>query len=279
MPQATQSIESVRDFWQRNPLFSGESKFKPGTKEFFEDHSRVYYEDIFVNRTPEKFLPAHVELAKVLDLGCGVGFWTIEIQKLRTCKEFYSADLTQTALDITEKRLAAYGLKSNLSLQNAEKMTFADNFFNHVNCQGVIHHTPDTDAAIKEIARVLKPGGTACISVYYKNIFVRNWSRISLVGKLLSKLGAGLKGRGREGIFSISDPDEVIRLYDGTGNPIGKSYSRKQIIDMVSPYFEVQQVFKYFFPLRALPVKLPKLMHRFLSDNFGFMIHLNLRKK
>jgi ubiquinone/menaquinone biosynthesis C-methylase UbiE len=273
-------LEEVKEFWENNPLFSGESDHPPGSKEFFEEHKETYYDDVFAGEFKrEKFIPDSVKDAIVLDLGCGVGFWTIEIQQTYPSRVFYSGDLTQTALDITQKRLETYALSAELSLQNAESMTYEDNFFDHVNCQGVIHHTPDTDATIREISRVLKPGGTASISVYYKNFFIRNWKFFSWFGRLLHKRGAKLKGRGRDSIFNQSNTDEITRLYDGDKNPIGKSYTRKQIIAMVAPYFHVEKTFLYFFPARSLPFRVPKWLHRFLDRNFGFMIHLNLVKK
>ena len=77
---STKNIDDVRDFWENNPLFSGESEYEVGSKEFFEDHRRVYIDDVFAKEFPENlFIPKLKEEAKVLDLGCGVGFWTIEM--------------------------------------------------------------------------------------------------------------------------------------------------------------------------------------------------------
>ena len=274
------SIEDVKNFWENNPLFSGESNFKTGTKEFFDEHRKVYFEDCFANSFDEKqLIPKLKENAKVLDLGCGIGFWTIEMLQRGKYKNMYSADLTQTALDNTKKRLEIYGLKSNLSIQNAENMTYDDDFFDHINCQGVIHHTPDTEKTVQEMARVLKNDGTAYISIYYKNIFLRNWRNIKFIGKILSIFGAKLKGRGRENIFSKNDVNEITRLYDGENNPIGKAYSKQEALDLVEKYFYVDDVFLHFFPARSLPFKIPKFLHKLLSKNMGFLIYLNLRKK
>ena len=183
----TKSVEDVREFWGNNPLFSGESKFEPGSKEFFEEHTKVYYEDVFAGSFPEKlYIPKLSDGNKVLDLGCGVGFWVIEILKRNPGIEMYAADLTKNALEITRRRLEQFGLNAELDQQNAEHLEYESEFFDHINCQGVIHHTPDTEASIREIARVLKPGGTAYISVYYRNIFIRNWKLLRPVGKLIS---------------------------------------------------------------------------------------------
>ncbi|TXC81534.1 class I SAM-dependent methyltransferase [Luteibaculum oceani] len=276
----SKTIDDVKSFWENNPLFTGESQFEPGSKAFFEHHKEVYYDDVFAgNFEDELYIPKDLENKRVLDLGCGVGFWTIEIAQKRKVGEMHSADLTQNALDVTRKRLDTYEVDSILAQQNAEAMTYESNFFDHINCQGVIHHTPNTEKTVEEIARVLKPGATASISVYYKNFFVRNWSSISWIGKLLHKLGAGLKGRGRESIFNEGNTDEITRLYDGADNPIGKSYSKQEFIDMVAPYFEVEKLHLFFFPARALPIPLPRFLHRLLHRKLGFMIHLSLKKK
>jgi len=197
---------------------------------------------------------------------------------MRGLGNLVAADFTDQALATTTKRLEAYGLKAELSRQNAESMTFPDYMFDHVNCQGVIHHTPDTEAAIAEIARVLKPGGTASISVYFRNPILRLWPYLRWIGWPLAKLGAGLKGRGRERIFLEGNVDEIVRLYDAAENPIGKSYSRDQFISMLGRHFEVQETFLHFFPARALPFRLPPRLHRWLDRRLGFMIYATVRK-
>lgn len=273
-------IKEVRDFWEKHPLFSGESKFQVGSYEFFEEHRKVCLKGNLINTASENlFFPRLQSGAKVLDLGCGIGFWTVEILKRRKLAALWAADLTQKAIDLTRKRLDFYGLNADLSLQNAEKMLYQDEFFDHVNCRGVIHHTPNTEAAVREIARVLKKGATAYISVYYKNIFLRLWPKISYIGRGLYKLGAGLKGRGRESIFLQRDPEKIVRLYDGESNPVGKCYTKDSITRIVEPYFKVEKTFLRYFPVRAFPFRCPGFLHRFLTENFGFLINLNLRKK
>ena len=111
-----------------------------------------------------------------------------------------------------------------------------------MNCQGVIDHTPNTNQCIKEFHRILKPGGTASVSVYYKNILLKAWPYLSLVGKVLENLGGGMKGRGRDKIFSEKNPDEIVRIYDGIENPIGKSYSKGEFVLMLEPYFQIEEV-------------------------------------
>lgn len=226
----------------------------------------------------ERVFPKVLDKEFVLDLGCGPGFGTVEIFN-KGNKNIVAADLTENGISLAQKRCATYGIHAKLCVQNAEELGFRNETFSHVNCQGVIHPTPSTEACIKEISRVLKKDGTACISVYYFNIFLRFWPLIKGLGNIFARFGAGLKGRGREKIYKEQNISEIVRLYDGNDNPIGKCYTKKEFQSMLSPYFNVEQFYYHFFPARSLPFKLPKLLHKFLDKHAGFLIYANLKKR
>ena len=130
-----------------------------------------------------------------------------------------------------------------------------------------------------EIARVLAPGGTASISVYYRNALLRMWPLLSPVGRLVHRLGGGLKGRGREHIYAVRDADEIVRTYDGAENPVGKSYTRRQFVALLEPHFVVKETFLHFFPARTLPFALPRAVHRWLDRRAGFLIYASVRRR
>ena len=44
-PVETQPKDKVKEFWNTNPLFTGESTAEVGTKEWFKEHEQVYYND------------------------------------------------------------------------------------------------------------------------------------------------------------------------------------------------------------------------------------------
>jgi SAM-dependent methyltransferase len=273
-------IHRVRAFWAQHPLWTGESQHAAGTTLFFEEHRRITIEDALGGQFDLRCMPpmpAAGQSMAVLDLGCGIGFWTAEFA-LRGVRGIVAADLTTQALDITRQRLAAIRAGVELRQENAEALSFGDASFDHVNCQGVVHHTPDTRQAIAEIARVLRPGGTASISVYHRNVVLKLWPALRWLGFVLAKLGGGLKGRGRERIFLERDAEQIVRLYDGADNPIGRCYSRAEFLDMLRPHFDVEQTYLHYFPARALPLPLPKGLRRWLDAHLGFMIYANVRK-
>ena len=272
-------ISKIKLFWENNPLFKGESKYDFGSSSFFEEHRKVYLEDVF-NNCIERYniFPSKNKIENCLDLGCGVGFWSIEIPKRVSVKNMYCSDLTKTAIETTSTRLKSNGIHANLSIQNGESTTFENNFFDFVNCQGVIHHTENPELMIKEISRILSKDGEASISVYYKNFFLRNWNLLRVFGKMFYNLGIQFKGRGRESILAEKQTDEITRLYDGENNPKGLAYSKAEFIETLSKYFIIQDQFLYYFPSRMFPFKFPKKLHYFISRYFGFMICYKLTK-
>lgn len=272
-------LEEVRLFWEKNPLFQGESNFEPGTSEYFEEHRKVYIEDCFAGVLDGRLFPEN-KGGRTLDLGCGPGFWTVEFLLSGHSTNMHSADLTYNALLLTKKRLNVYKESSIYIQANAEMLPYKSESFDHVNCQGTIHHTPKTEKCVSEIARVLKSGGRAIISVYYKNILLRNWDNLKLkwLGRLWTKAGAKMIGRGRENLFFQDDVNEIVRLYDGIENPLGKAYSKNDFISLLSSYFEIEEIFYHYFPARTFPFYIPKLFHRFLDSKLPFMIFAKLKK-
>jgi SAM-dependent methyltransferase len=110
---------------------------------------------------------------RVLEIGVGLG---ADHQKFAEAGAILSGiDLTERAIEHTRRRLAVFGLTSELAVGDAENLAFADQSFDLVYSWGVLHHSPNTPKAFAEVWRVLKPGGRARIMIYYK------WSLIGLM--------------------------------------------------------------------------------------------------
>lgn len=126
---------------------------------------------------------------KVLEIGVGLGADhqmiaqsqkpTADIQN----PMLYGIDLTERAVAHTKNRFAALGLHSELQVADAENLPFDNDMFDMVYSYGVLHHTPDTQKAIIEVLRVLKPSGTAKIMIYHKHsvIGLMLWIRFGLL--------------------------------------------------------------------------------------------------
>jgi len=115
----------------------------------------------------------HFKLEKgdvVLDLGCGEGRHVISAY-LEEEVTSIGVDLCLDDLKTTAEKFEPFAEEENseksfnLTCASALQLPFPDNSFDKVICSEVLEHIPDYEGALKEINRVLKPGGLFCASV------------------------------------------------------------------------------------------------------------------
>jgi SAM-dependent methyltransferase len=102
----------------------------------------------------------NIEGKYLLDLGCGAGENSVYFsQKGAHCiAADYSPGMVNTALQLAKVNQ----VKVEGKVINAMQIDFPDNTFDIVYASNLLHHLPNPKVAIKEIYRVLKPGGKAC---------------------------------------------------------------------------------------------------------------------
>lgn len=279
MISGTTTKSEIKAFWEINPLFLGEVALDPFSREFLLAHEEVYRNDVFAGMGfPASFFPFPPG-ARVLDVGCGPGIWTREL-----ARRGYAAsaiDLTRTAVAIARRSLELASLEADLVEGDAENLPFKDESFDGVVCHGVIYHTPNTAKCVREMARVLRAGGFAVVSVYYRTLILRS--------NLLSRLAAialgrwvKLPGRGREDLLRSGDADEIVRLYDGSANPFGRAFTRAQLKTIFEETgLRVTHLERYYFPRRAFGPLAAALsvIHPLLARRLGLMLAIVAQKE
>ena len=117
----------------------------------------------------------------VLEIGVGLG--ADHQQFAQAGAKLFGIDLTARAIEHTRKRMEIFGLDSSLQVGDAENLPFDDESFDVVYSWGVLHHSPNTGEAVKEVFRVLRVGGVARIMIYHKWSFVgfMLWVRYGLL--------------------------------------------------------------------------------------------------
>jgi glycosyltransferase involved in cell wall biosynthesis/ubiquinone/menaquinone biosynthesis C-methylase UbiE len=116
----------------------------------------------------------------VLDCGCGMGVYMMMMSRLRDLK-IVGVDGDVGRLEWAERE----GVDAQLSRVDIHKLPFADASFDKVLMSEVMEHLADDRAAIREVLRVLKPGGTLALSVPHAN-YPAQWDPIN---KALEALG------------------------------------------------------------------------------------------
>jgi ubiquinone/menaquinone biosynthesis C-methylase UbiE len=169
----------VREFWEEGPCGADHASAEEGTPEFF---AQVAAE----RDALEPFIADYADFAstkgqRVLEIGVGVG--SDFIRFARAGADASGVDLTDHAIALVRRRLELEGLTADLQRADAERLPFADDTFDVVYSWGVLHHTPDSDRAIAEAQRVLKPGGRLCVMLYARHSWVAYgfWVRHALL--------------------------------------------------------------------------------------------------
>lgn len=108
---------------------------------------------------------------KILDIGCGSGRHTCAASRLEMV-EVIGSDVCLDEVREAGNRLRLQedlgehggGLWTTL-VADITGLPFSDNYFDMVICSEVLEHIPDQHTAIKEVTRVLRPGGDLVVSV------------------------------------------------------------------------------------------------------------------
>jgi ubiquinone/menaquinone biosynthesis C-methylase UbiE len=154
-----------------------------------------------------------------LDCGCGYGF-TLRVLTALAGGRFVGLDFQQERLDeIRDKRIGEGRL--DLVRGSAMRLPFADNTFDHIVCSEVLEHLTDDRAAVRELFRVLKPGGNLVITVPSAN-FPLTWDPPNWVLKRLTAGRVQLRGErpwsgiwyGHERLYA---PEDLRGLLTGAG--------------------------------------------------------------
>jgi len=102
------------------------------------------------------------EGSSVLEVAPGPGYFAIELAKLGNYK-ITGIDISKTFVDIASENARAESVEINFQHGNASSMPFEDNSFDLIVCRAAFKNFSDPVGALKEMRRVLRPGGQALI--------------------------------------------------------------------------------------------------------------------
>jgi ubiquinone/menaquinone biosynthesis C-methylase UbiE len=219
----TTDLERIRAYWELNTPQHWYSAKQPGTREFYEElqHHRYGFAYPYLLELGE--FDRHAG-ERVLEIGCGQG--TDLLQFAKGGAKVWGIDLTDAAVEKTRAMLASYGYDAEITRDNCERLErFESESFDVVYSFGVLHHTPDTEGAIEEVRRVLKPGGVALIMLYAKglNYLVRLGyfhvaKRKFLKQSLQDTINQNMEHRGGCPLAKMYTPSEALRMFARWGH-------------------------------------------------------------
>lgn len=94
-----------------------------------------------------------------LELGCGTGFFTLNLKLAGVLDSGSVTDLSPGMVEVAQQNARALGFEVEGRVADAEQLPYDDGEFDLVIGHAVLHHIPDVEVALREVLRVLKPGG------------------------------------------------------------------------------------------------------------------------
>jgi len=286
-PLSSKDVGYVRDFWNANPCGAQYVKSPFGTPEFFREYAEIRYRSEWHLNYLIPF--EKYQDKQILEIGCGLGADGARFAQNGAI--YTGVDLTQAAVDATRFHFQALGLPGTFKVQNAERMTdFENSRFDLVYSHGVLHHTPNLDNALREVQRVLKPGGDIIIMLYYRpsfNYYVRiqGYTRLKVLAYLLVRpvlpesrrkgnLELHYQNFRHMGFKYLSVAEFPNHCTDGPECPIANSYTKSEIQRLFSPYFVNLRFAVAHFPIHNTIHFFPLNVERFLASRFGWYLFI-----
>ncbi len=288
--------KQVQAFWQSSPCDSWFTNEARGTLDFYrtlDEHRYQVHRRLASAAGFEK-----TRGLRVLEIGCGCGS---EAERFARAGAHYTAvDLTNAAVSITQRRFQLANLEGRFVQGDAEDLPFADGAFDLVYSHGVLHHTPDTARTIREVYRVLAPGGRASIMLYYRDSFNYQFN-LRLVRRLRAyllgtrggvKLARRIFGESEEKLqrhaeLVKQDPAAYLEMQnilnrntDGPDNPLSQAFSKQSARRMFEQFRDVKLEIMFWNPkwLPGLGKLIPESIEDWLASHWGWHLWIHAQK-
>ena len=205
--------EQSRLWWEQNPMcydWKGSLVFPEGSPEFYMEIDRRFLRSspFYKGKIPfEKWIPfASLRGKRVLEIGCGAGSHA-QLMAQAGCR-LTAIDLSPKAVELTRKRFSLRGLTAQILCMDAGGMAFGNAEFDFVWSWGVVHHSVHPERILKEVFRVLRPGGEFRMMVYHRRSLC---AFFNIVRGLLS--GKVFRGMSFDEILSHYSDGYMARFY------------------------------------------------------------------
>ena len=257
----TKTIEDVYNYWNKRPCNINHSNKELCSKEYFEEVTKRKY---FVEPHIKNFASFEKYKDKyVLEIGCGIG--TAAQSFIENGAIYYGCDLSDKSIEIAKKRLNIFNLSGTIftaNIEDIENFTNVSNInFDLIYSFGVLHHTPDTEKAIHNIWKMLKPGGEFKLMMYAKQS-IKYFEILDGLDQYEAQNGVP--------IAKVYTNDDIYKLLkDFTNININQTH--------IFPY-KVEQYKQYVYEKKDYFKNMPIELFNCLEKNLGWHLCISCQK-
>ncbi|HEX8497399.1 MAG TPA: class I SAM-dependent methyltransferase, partial [Actinomycetales bacterium] len=101
---------------------------------------------------------------EALEIGAGTGFFSLNLKQAGIIDQVHVTDLSPGMVAAAERNAERLGFTVRGQVADVEQLPYGDDSFDLVVGHAVIHHVPDVEQALREVLRVLRPGGRFVIA-------------------------------------------------------------------------------------------------------------------
>ncbi len=232
-------VRSVEEWWAAHPMTYGavhgqavfdETEFELGSPAFFAAADRGLFEwnaPLHGARPFERIFPydEYGRGDRVLEVGCGLG--ALAALWARAGVRVTAVDLNEVAVEQTARRLQLEGLEGEVLRADARRLPFEDASFSYVYSWGVLHHSPQIEASLAELMRVLRPGGGFGVMVYHRRSLL-HWYATEYVEGFLHYERRFLDALGLASRYGDAAREE--------GNPHTWPLTKRELVHALRPF-------------------------------------------
>jgi ubiquinone/menaquinone biosynthesis C-methylase UbiE len=129
----------------------------------YDEKWSISYDERCITYAADRFRLVAGEFAEpyghALELGCGTGFFLLNLMQAGVAARGSVTDLAPGMVQAALCNATGLGLEVDGRVADAERIPYEDATFDLVVGHAVLHHIPDVQLALREVLRVLKPGG------------------------------------------------------------------------------------------------------------------------
>lgn len=154
--------------------------------ESYDDKWSISYDERCIRYARERFTAIAGRngwpYRKALEVGCGTGFFLLNLKSAGVLDDGYVSDISPGMVEVAVRNARQLGFQVAGRIADAESLPYPDASFDLVVGHAVLHHIPDVEVALREVLRVLTPGGRFVFAgepTRYGDVVARRLSRLT----------------------------------------------------------------------------------------------------